>query len=350
VFPLHVWEAHLQSKCEVARTQVVLRLAPERLSDLEQALTDSSLPARYKNGIIRDMTLGALVAIGKEGMAPDVEVSKLVVDEDLDWNRHVRLATSFGSETAKKLHEGLKILDELAADLVKSDVPVPDIEKEREVMASMIAYYERTGHLNSDATGESLSYLKAAALWWILELEDKKSTTVSQRLKSAQSARLFEVLEEFWLLRPFDRIPLPPIVRDYISHRATNTKSVAAVTGPSIGIGPQLKKLDPRLEERWRGAWQALQSKNPDKVSQAANSMVEVLDKVIDRMCGDRPFKDVLEERYPQQEKFIIAQRAAISALKASLHSVKHETNPQSVHTAEDLMHAAEGIIRTLLR
>jgi hypothetical protein len=218
-------------------------------------------------------------------------------------------------------------------------------------MAQIIAHYEKTGHLNSpDASGESLSYLKGAALCWILELEEKKSATASERLKVAQSIRLFELLQEFWLVRPFDRIPLPPIVRDYISQRGTAGKRVGAVCGPSLDIGPQLRKLDPRLEERWRGAWQAVQSENPDKVSQAANSMVEVLDKVIGGICGEREFKDILAERYPLQEKFVLAQRATISALKQSLQAVKHETNAQSVHTVEDLMHAAEGIIRTLMR
>jgi hypothetical protein len=75
-----------------------------------------------------------------------------------------------------------------------------------------------------------------------------------------------------------------------------------------------------------------------------------VLDKVVDRVCAGKPFKDVLAARYPQQEKVVLAKLAYVSALKSSLQSVKHETNPQSVDTAQDLMHAAEGIIRTLLR
>jgi hypothetical protein len=331
--------------------RVVLRYGPDQLSDLQEALTNSSLPVRYKNGLVRDISLGALVAVGKEGMAPDIDASRLVVEEDLDWNPYVRLITSFDGETARRLYEGLKRLYALAGELIKSDVPMPDIEKERSVMEPIIAFYEKQRHLKStEVTGESLSYLKAAAFCWILELEEKKNAVISQRVKAAQSVRIFELLEEFWLSRPFDRITLPPIVRDYISHRAATAKTVAAGPGPSLDVGPQLKKLDPRLEERWRGAWQALRSTNPDKVSQAANSMVEVLDKVIARVCGDRPFKEILAERYPLQERFILAQRAAISALKESLHAVKHETNAQSVHTAQDLMHATEGVIRTLLR
>ena len=239
-----------------------------------------------------------------------LKISKLVVAEELDWNLHVRLITSFDAETAKKLYDGLKALDALAAELMESEVALPDVRKEREVMASMIsALRTQAGHLNSrDVTGESLSYLKAAALCRVLDLEEKKAATVSPRLRAAQSVRLFEILEQFWLLRPFDRIPLPPIVSDFLSHRAAKAKTIASVPGPSLDVGPQLKKRKPRLEKRWHGAWQALSSENPDKVSQAANSMVEVLDKVIARICGDRQFKEVLAERYPMQVTFVLSR------------------------------------------
>lgn len=332
--------------------RVVLPYDPTQLRVLEQASTDPSLPVRYRNGVIRDITLRALFAVGIKGMAPEIEVSRLILDEDLDWNTHLRLNTSFDHETAKRLHEGLKALDAVATELMDPELVVPDIAVEHKVMASIIAHYEKEGHLNSpDASGQSLSYLKAAALVWVFELEEQKRAMTLPRKKAAQSVRLFELLGRIWLLHPWHRIPLPRIVRDYIEQRSKPSgKSAVSIPGPGLDIGPQLKTLDPRLDERWRGAWEALRSKNPDKVSQAANSMVEVLDNVIAQISGDRPFKDVLAERYPKQEKVVLAQRAVISALKDSLHAVKHETNTQSVHTAEDLMHAAEGIIRTLLR
>jgi hypothetical protein len=329
--------------------QAVLRYGPE-LDVLERTLKDERLPSLYRNGVIRDFTLGALISIGKEGMAPEVDVSKLILDEELEWNRRVNLMAAFDATTAKKLYEGLKTLDALAKDLTGADVVIPEIESERTVMASMIAHYESTGSLNADASGESLSYLKAAALVWILELEDQKRASTSPRIRAARSVRLFELLEEYWKLQPWHRIPMPPIVRDYVEHRAAAAKSAPTGPGPSLDIGPQLKQLDPRLERRWRGAWDALRSKNSDKVSQAANSMVEVLNQVIDRVCDGREFKDVLAERCPKQEEVVLAKRKYISELKSSLQSVKHETNQQAVDTAEDLMHAVEGIIRTLLR
>jgi hypothetical protein len=329
--------------------EVVLRYGAE-LVDLERALKDENLPAPYKNDVIRDYTLGALIAVGKQGLAPDVDVSKIVLHEKLAWKRLVRLRTAFDAETSKKLFEGLKALDTFAQNLMKAEVTVPEIEAEHKVMTSMITHYERAGSLNEDALGESLSYLKAAALLWIMELEEQKRFSASPRLKAARSIRLFELLEGFWNQQPWSRIPIPPIVREYIAQRPEVLKSAPHGPESSLDIGQQLKRLDPRLEDRWSGAWEALRSKNPDKVSQAANSMVEVLDKVIGRVCNGRQLKEVLTERYPKQQEVVLAKLRYISALKTSLQSVKHETNEQSVDTAQDLVHAAEGIIRTLLR
>ena len=53
-----------------AKQVVVLSYGPDQLRANEEALNNVSLPARYKNGVIRDITLRAVVAVGKEGAAP----------------------------------------------------------------------------------------------------------------------------------------------------------------------------------------------------------------------------------------------------------------------------------------
>jgi len=328
-----------------------LTYSSDQLDDLEGALTNGALPKRYRNGIVRDMKLRSLVAIGREGMAPDVDILKLILNEDLEWKNALIWGVQFDTKTSKNLYQGLKSLDSVAEKLTDSGIHLPDVEKEREVMRSMINFYEKQKHLNSpEVRAESFSYLKAAALCWLLDVEQQKASTPSARLRRAHSIRLYDILEQFWLLNPFDRIKLPPIIQDYIAQRTQDSKIIATELVPSLDIGPQLKRLDPRLEERWHGAWKALQSDNPDKVSQAANSMVEVLDQVIAKICDGKEFKEVLAERFPKQQDLIASQRGFISALKQSLHAVKHETNAQTATTAQDLIHFSEGIIRMLLR
>jgi hypothetical protein len=93
-----------------------------------------------------------------------------------------------------------------------------------------------------------------------------------------------------------------------------------------------------------------LQSDNPDRVSQATNSMVEVLNQVIDRVRGAKEFKDHLTDRFPEQAGVVLATRKWITEVKNGLQGVKHHTAEQSPQVAEDLMHQAEWIVNLLLR
>jgi hypothetical protein len=343
---------HSAIEVEKGGQRISLPLGQAELDDLEEALTNERLPISYKNGQKADAMLGALVAVGRAGMAADVELLKvMVIDVSRDWNLSVVIrGASFPAETARKIYEAVTSLNAMAArQLAEAGVPVESLEKEMEVLSAIKSQYETRGNLNdTELSGRTLSYIKAAVGCWLLNLERQKANATAPRVKEALSKWIFEIFGQYWTASPYNRIPLPHIFRDYLADQKTALK--ADQIGPSIDIGPLLLRVDQRLESRWRGAWDALRSENPDKVSQAANSMVEVVDKVIGSVCGEKQFTNVLAELYPEQQEVIEATRKYIAALKNTLQSVKHETNAQQVHTAEDLMHAAEGIIRTLLR
>jgi hypothetical protein len=329
----------------------VLSLSETMLEDLEEALNGGH-SAKYVNGQIRDATLGPLIWLGQRGMAPHVVLSNQLINEDLDWDCQIKIDLELGSESAAILNGKLVALREVADRMLQSDVSLPDIQQERDIVDSLISFFEKHNHLNSrGVSSTSLSYVKAAAFLWIREMEASLRTEPSERVKAERSKKYFRLVEQFWLFSPFDRIPLPKLLRDFIAYESDSAPGGSTDDpGPSINVGVLLRRVDPRLEARWQGAWEALQSDNPDKVSQAANSMVEVLDQVISHTCQGRPFRDVLASRFPGQQDVIEKKRAYISSLKNTLHAVKHETNPQPPDLAEDLFHAAEGIIRTLLR
>ena len=153
------------------------------------------------------------------------------------------------------------------------------------------------------------------------------------------------------MAQPYNRIKLPPAIHDFMKQRKRSTPGAAPppIHLPKFDVGPLLEKLDPRLHARWLGAWDALQSDNPDKVSQAANSMVEVVDQVINRVRGTQEFKDYLDARFPGQTEMVIAARTLISKLKNTLHKVKHETTEQPPKVVRSLIHQAEWLIDLLL-
>ena len=159
-------------------------------------------------------------------------------------------------------------------------------------------------------------------------------------------------------MEPYDRIELPSALRDYIMEQPTTSaksSSSAAAQQPSdkqAQLDVLLNQLNPRFVDRRQGAWEALHSDNPDHVSQAANSMVELLDKVINTVCNGAESKDVLRDRLNSEadSKWILATRAFIAEAKSNLHTVKHHTEAQSKQKAEDLFNAAESIMRLILK
>jgi hypothetical protein len=275
--------------------------------------------------------------------------------EERDWMHQVRCPTSFTDEEAKELFLGLSELDtSLRMTLDAADVDLPEVSAELRVVESLIQFYNRARHLNDQAAeGESLSFLKAAAMVSIIRLSSVKAQVASPRAKAALDRKIYELVQRFWVAHPLNKIKLPEAVHDLV--RQKGLKFIRAIAAPppahssKFDVGTLLGNLDPRLKDRWRGAWEALQSNNPDKVSQAASSMVEVVDQVIDTVRGTEEFKDYLESRFPMETETAIAVRNLISKLKSALHKVKHETTEQSPEVAERLIHQGEWLITLLL-
>jgi hypothetical protein len=323
----------------------------EQLDDFEVVL-EGNQPVGYSHGLRDDLYLPIYVVLGTEGMIPDVRILEILLNqENRDWLRRGRLsAIRFADEVAKALYDGLIELQSSLRLTLESDVEVPEVRAELQIVESLTKYYEEHGNLNEvDVSLESVSYLKAAALCWIQRLQVEKARTASQRAKLAYDKKIYGIVQEFWVVQPYNRIRLPAAIHDYISQRNDAVPAQPA-SRPHVDIGPVLAKLDVRLRDRWRGAWAALQSDNPDRVSQAANSMVEVLDQVIDRIRGTKEFKDYLADRFPEQAEVVLATRKWISKIKDSLHRVKHHTAEQSPQVAEDLMHQVEWVVNLLLR
>jgi hypothetical protein len=115
-----------------------------------------------------------------------------------------------------------------------------------------------------------------------------------------------------------------------------------------------LRLINPRLIDRRHGAWQTLNSDNPDAVSQAVHSIVEVMGGVISfvrKRAGNPPLKDILPTILSSegQSDWVLTTHKWISETKSALQSVKHNTAAQHKHVASAVMAAAEAVILILL-
>lgn len=112
-----------------------------------------------------------------------------------------------------------------------------------------------------------------------------------------------------------------------------------------------LIKIDPVLKNKRIGAWQAFNSDNPDKLSQSANSMVELLDKLISNLCDTLSFEEYLKNHLNSEKdiKWAESIKKFISETKNHLHRVKHHSNYQNVENVRTLLIVTERLILLLL-
>ena len=204
---------------------------------------------------------------------------------------------------------------------------------------------------------ESLSYLKAAAVCAIMEKEKARREAEIPRLRKAIDREIYSIVSR---IRddPFRDVKLPEAIHDYaIQQGAPNTPKTPKYVREVVPDPEQSKldklldRLDPRLRRRREGAWEALSSNNPDRLSQAANSMVELLDQVIGQVCKDIDLATFLTTKYQTHQKteWVGATRKWIGRTKDNLHSTKHHVDYQSEQLTKALLTTAESIILVIL-
>lgn len=240
------------------------------LDDLEEALRGSQ-PVPYVNGLKADVHFNVAAALAHGGLLPsDFRFSSLLLSPaKLDWQSARLQYANFSKEYADGLYNGLKRLEESLELTLKSGLPLPEVQAELDAVRTMTHWYEENGNLNSpDVRTESLSYLRAAAVCWILDIEAKKTAEKIPRVKAVYDEKIFEIAAHFYS-RPYNRIELPTALTDLIARETSSRESSTIASRQHIDVERLLSSIDPRLRNRWVGAWQVLRSDNPDRVSQA---------------------------------------------------------------------------------
>lgn len=190
----------------------VVRFGMSQLEDFETVL-EGHLPVPYANGVKNGIQFRIYIALGVAGMIPDVRISTLILQDERDWLRQCRLLnTHYSGEQAKSMYEGLKALKDSLSRTLNLDVELPDVQKELDVVSPLVQFYEREGHLRSpEVTLESLTYLKAAMVYWIMALENKKKASeVIARVRVAYDVKIYGIVQQLQA-DPYDRIKLPTL-------------------------------------------------------------------------------------------------------------------------------------------
>jgi|SRR5579872_5944424 len=340
---------------ELRGKRVIVRFSRELMDDFEAAIEKYN-GTRYFETMRNRVRFPILVALGEKGLIPEFKVSRELLNEKGEWLRTFRADVQFPDEIYATLDHGLDLLSASMDRQLSTGLKLPDIEADKKIVDSLREYYRCTKHFKSrGAELGSISFLKAAALCVVIELEQKKVAERRPRLREAFDREIYWIVS---VIRddPLVDIKLPDAMQDYAAD--AGTQAVASVYHRTRGLDPTqvrlrelLEKLDLNLMRRWEGAWEALDSSNPDRFSQAANSMVELLDQVIKQVCTGTDLATFLQTRYSthQQTEWVTATRGWISKTKSDLHATKHHLATQSEHLTRRLLQSAELIILVIL-
>lgn len=298
------------------------------------------------------------ILLGEKGFLTNLNISTVLLIEKGEWLKQYKVDVAFDKKFCEILYEGLRLLS-ISLDLILSTgLELDEIRKEKEIIDDLINYYKNNKHFTSSEAGiQSLAFLKAAAVCVILEREKTKAETAIPRLKKGYDKEIYSIVQEI-RREPFRDIKLPECVYEYAIQQKETEQEKASVRKIQTIIKERDKKLDqlleklhPRLKNRREGAWLAFRSDNPDRLSQAANSMVELLDKVISQVCKDTQLAVYLQKKYDTHEetKWVDATRKWISETKSNLQRVKHHEDYKHVLLTEELLKNAESILLVIL-
>ena len=299
------------------------------------------------------------IALGSKGLLTDFDISEQILREKGEWLKRCSVAVSFDAKMTEALNNGLKRLSDFLGQVASAhDLDLKDMTIEKDYIDGLIEYSEKHGHLNSEGVGvESLGFLKAGAVCEIIEKEKQRSQVQIPRVKKEIVKDIYRIVKTL-RQAPFLGIKLPECIHDYNTayrHQSIQSTQQVQPAKPNYQkderLDALLDKLDPSLKKKRAGAWIAFQSENPDRLSQSANSMVELLDRVIGLVCVEGELAEVLSDKYGTSEEtqWIDATRSWISQTKSKLHRVKHHPDYKADILARTLLESAETIMTALL-
>jgi hypothetical protein len=337
--------------------QTDVRFDRSEMEDFEIALEKFQNTA-YFHTMENRIRFRFFIALGLKGLIPYLQISAELLKEKGEWLTNLRTDVTFDQEFCATLHQGLKLLAASIGKTLASGLKLPDVGAEKKVVDSLVAFYEQKGHLSSTgASIESLSYLKAAAVCAIIEKEKSRAGANVPRVRKAIDVEIYSIISA---IRddPFRDIKLPEALHDCVLQcgevAPTKTSAFVRQSTPDLEqtkLDELLERLDPRLRRRREGAWAALRSENPDRLSQATNSMVELLDQVIGQVCKDTDLATFLTKKYQTHQKteWVNATRKWVQQTKDNLHSAKHHVEHQSEQLTKALLTTTESIILVIL-
>ncbi len=217
------------------------------IDDLEIAINEHGR-GYYYSTVKNNLKFWIYLKLGTEGFIPDLCISDELINEKRSWRKNYRCSLSFNDQMTTALIDGIRFMAETIDSLVEEygSLNLGDVEEERKTIGMFIAHYNKIGHLNeSGASASSIGYLKAAAIFKIIELEKAKKKTRIRKVIQALDKKIYHIV---YRLREehFADARLPEIIytiKEYIYEKEGKIQTPKQ-TKPSVIDDQKLQDLN----------------------------------------------------------------------------------------------------------
>lgn len=199
--------------CNTSR--IPIKYSFELIEDFDVAL-EKLRNTIYYYSLISQVKFIALSKLAEEGLLDTYIISDEFLSEKREWLKEYSVNIKFDNEFTEHLVEGLTELSKFLENILSSSKHnVEGIQYEKNYIDNLLSYRQREGNLNSKgAETESLSFLKAAALYKILLLEKERENQIIPRVKTGITKTIYSIVAKL-RSTPFLDIKLPECIDDY---------------------------------------------------------------------------------------------------------------------------------------
>jgi len=174
------------------------------------------------------------IALGQEGLLPRFDISSEMLNERRDWPKNYSAKVRLEKSVYEILYRGLKKSDIFLNGTLKNykaqGLELKEIEEEKEAVIYLMAHYAKNNSFDEEnASARNLGFLKAAAVYDIIDKENiKRQGGIPPRVLKEIDRTIYSTVA---ILRkePFLEVKLPEFIREYAAENKEKSPKDLAI-------------------------------------------------------------------------------------------------------------------------
>ena len=198
----------------------------DQLEDFENSLSDDSAESDRRKGQEYFFKFKIYTFLGNAGLVSELRISEVLLSEKRDWLKRINHSLHLEQRLYDVFFKGLEKLSVFLKCILDTHGQyIPEVAEELKRVNELLGHYSKYDNFAAPGVSvETLGYLKAGAIAWILDREkDKEGTGIPKRAVKKIDEDIYYTVAQ---LReaPFFQIEMPEFIYEYADQlkRETN--------------------------------------------------------------------------------------------------------------------------------